>query len=106
VSIVDVTPTQDQMVLVKEGEISIWDTSTNKVVFTMQGKTSWLDSIAISPNGQKLITVGSNWGDGTVQIWDLTSQSVIKVLDQYNLSPSRPFSVPMETLSPFPMELM
>ncbi len=87
ISLVDDVPARKQIVLEREGEIGMWDVSQNKVVSFMQGKTSRLASIAVSPDGKDLITVGDDWGNGLTQVWDLSSQSAIKTFDQYNLSP-------------------
>ncbi len=88
ISLVDDVPAQKQIALGRDGEISIWDVSRNKVISHLQGKTSRLASIAVSPDGKNLITVGEDWGNGLVQVWDLPSQNAIKTFDQYNLSPA------------------
>ncbi|MDJ0558202.1 MAG: WD40 repeat domain-containing protein, partial [Microcystis sp. M53599_WE4] len=49
--------------------IKIWDTSNNKLLFTLIGHTSRIRSLALHPNGQILASASN---DG-VRLWDVTT---------------------------------
>ena len=52
----------------KGGPVQIWDRSSGALTATASTKLMDVWALAISPNGDQLIT--SEWGDGTVRIWD------------------------------------
>ena len=60
----DINPEQHSIILGEETGISIWDISTQQSVFSMQGQTARLQSIAISPDGKRLVSVGSHFVSG------------------------------------------
>ncbi|MGB8984496.1 MAG: hypothetical protein WCC12_21700, partial [Anaerolineales bacterium] len=98
ISMIDIPPAQDRIAMAKEGEINIWDASARKITFSIQGKTAQLSSLAIGPDGQKLLTVGSGYTNPAIQVWDLASQQALKVLDQYSLRPVEAIFSPNEKL--------
>jgi WD40 repeat protein len=49
--------------------IKIWDTSNNKLLFTLIGHTARIRSLALHPNGQILASASN---DG-VRLWDVTT---------------------------------
>ena len=97
----DINPEQHSIILGEETGISIWDISTQQSVFSMQGQTARLQSIAISPDGKRLVSVGSHFvsGDGAIQLWDLTSKQIIKTFDEYSVSPLAVVFSPNEKLA-------
>jgi WD40 repeat protein len=54
--------------------VRVWDMHTGKSVATLQGHTSWVNAVAISPDGTRIVSGSS---DETVRVWDMhTGQSV------------------------------
>lgn len=82
----DLNPETHALVLGEEAGVRIWNYSTQKKVFFLAGKTSHLHSVALSPDGNRLITVGDDFGNGLTQVWDLKNKQVIKTFDKYNLA--------------------
>ncbi len=58
--------------LQEKSPVSIWDTTTGKVVRILQGGTSFVESARFDPTG-RFIAVG--FRDGNLMIWDLQSHS-------------------------------
>jgi WD40 repeat protein len=52
----------------KGGEVILWDVATRRALTTMVGHTSWVTSVAFSPNGRLLATGGL---DRTVKVWEV-----------------------------------
>ena len=90
----DINPEQQVLILGEKNGFRAWNYSTRTEILFLSGKTGYLNSISLSPDGQKLITVGNDFGNGLTQVWDLTDKQVVKTFDQYSL-PSFGF-----TLSP------
>merc|ERR1712023_317767 len=59
--------------------IKIWDATTLQEVGTLEGHTSYVTSVAVFPDGSKIV---SGSGDKTIKIWDATTlQLVSKLFD-------------------------
>jgi len=56
----------------------LWDTSTGKLVQTLNGHTDAVSALAFSPDGQQLVT--ASW-DYTARIWDVSTGRQLKVLE-------------------------
>ena len=52
-----------------DGTIELWDTSTGKLLRTLEGHTDTVLALAFSPNGNML---ASGSADGTVRLWNTT----------------------------------
>jgi WD40 repeat protein len=55
--------------------IKVWETSTARLIKTLNGHTNWVYCLAVSPDGQ-LLASGS-WDD-TVRLWDLQSGVILQ----------------------------
>jgi WD40 repeat protein/transcriptional regulator with XRE-family HTH domain len=65
-----VQPPQNQVFLVSGGNdhlVRFWDLETGHVSQTLAGHTDWVRGVAISPQGEKLVTGGH---DQTLRLWD------------------------------------
>ena len=98
IRLIDVNSMQSQIVLGEEYGISIWDAPANKVTFSMQGQTSWLTSIALSPEGGKLLFASHAFVNKYVQLWDLASRQILKSFDEYSPSPAEVAFSPNEKM--------
>ena len=47
-------------------KVRIWDTASGRLVRTLNGHVGWVNSIAFTPDGARIVTAGS---DGLVNIW-------------------------------------
>ncbi len=59
------------------GNVKIWDTSTNQVVFALTGHTAQVNWLAWSPDGTRLASASN---DKTVRIWNTTTGQVTHTL--------------------------
>lgn len=55
----------------------MWNVRTGKEIFTLQGHSSWVNSIAFSPDGQ---TLASGSRDKTIKLWDVGTKREKQVL--------------------------
>ena len=58
--------------------IRLWNITTSQCLKTLQGHTSWVKSLAFSPNGQ-LLASGSY--DQTVKLWDALTGECLRTLE-------------------------
>ena len=55
--------------------VKVWDATTGVELLTLAGHKDWVNGIAFSPDGTRLVTTG---GDGTAKIWDaLTGEELL-----------------------------
>jgi WD40 repeat protein len=66
--------------LSKSGAVKLWNLRTGQEISRLKGDTSWVQSIAISPDGQ-LLASGS--GD-TIKLWNLGTGRELRVLTGHN----------------------
>jgi WD40 repeat protein len=57
--------------------VKLWDITTGKCLKTLQGHTSWVNSVAISPDGTTLV---SGSADRTIKLWDIRTGECLKTL--------------------------
>lgn len=50
------------------GSILVWDLRNQEVLYTLEGHADGVNALAISPNGQMLVSTG---GDRSMKLWDL-----------------------------------
>jgi WD40 repeat protein len=62
-----------------DATIKLWNVATGHCVQTLYGHTSWIYSVAWSPDGQKLAS-GSSLNDLTARIWDPLTGECLQVL--------------------------
>src|SRR5579883_614068 len=63
--------TPDGKTLITGGQdnaVKVWDLESRKLVRTLTGHHSWVDSLAVASNGRLLASTG-----GTIRLWDLTT---------------------------------
>ncbi|MGB3534856.1 MAG: serine/threonine-protein kinase [Microcoleaceae cyanobacterium] len=65
---VAVSPNGQTLVAGGFGTIKVWDLATGKLIHTIKAHSSWVRSLAISPNGEIL---ASSSNDKTIRLWDL-----------------------------------
>ena len=57
--------------------VKLWDVNTGQCLKTLQGHTSWVWSVALSPDAQTLVS-GSQ--DETIKLWDVNTGVCLKTL--------------------------
>jgi WD40 repeat protein len=69
---------QEQMLasLDNSGTVKLWNLKTGQEIRRLQGDTSWINAIAISPTGQTLVTAS---GD-SIQLWNLRTGRQFRIL--------------------------
>ena len=60
------------------GTVRLWDRATENTVYTFEGHTELVTSVAFSPNGQCIVS-GSH--DTTVRLWDVASGATLCTLE-------------------------
>jgi WD40 repeat protein len=60
-----------------DGTVRLWDASSERPLWTVQGHTGGVFSVALSTNGQ-LLASGSI--DGTVKLWEASSGACLRTL--------------------------
>jgi DNA-binding beta-propeller fold protein YncE len=55
----------------------LWNASTGAKIRTFSGHTGFVNSIAFSPDGTKVLT-GAGWTDNTAKLWDASTGAVIR----------------------------
>ncbi len=61
-----------------EGAIHLWQTSDGRLLGTMGGHTSWVDSVAFAPDGA---TLASGSSDGTIRLWRISDGGLLDSLN-------------------------
>jgi WD40 repeat protein len=74
-------------------EISIWDTGSWQVIYTLKGHENWISRLVFSPDGQ---TLASSASDHSIRFWDLTTGLLARTIpipeDRSNQVPALAFS--------------
>jgi WD40 repeat protein len=58
--------------------VKVWDSVTGKKLLTLKGHTGAVRSVAFSPDGQRLVSGGSD--DGTLRIWEAATGRELQAL--------------------------
>ncbi len=75
---VAISPNSQTLSVGSFGAIRIWDLTTGKEMQTIAAHSSWVKSLAISPNG-RIMASGSN--DKTIRLWDLRDGNRIRTIE-------------------------
>ncbi|MTJ28718.1 WD40 repeat domain-containing protein [Aphanizomenon sp. UHCC 0183] len=68
------TPDGKTVIYHSYNTIKIWDLVTGTESFTLQGHSSLVEAIALTPDGKTLISASR---DNTIKIWDLATRKEI-----------------------------
>ena len=60
--------------------VRLWDAVTGAALQTLEGHTSWVRSVAFSPDGKQVVS-GSD--DKTVRLWDAVTGTALQTLEGY-----------------------
>jgi len=63
------------------GYIRVWQESSGKPFFNLQGHSNWVCSIAFSPDGK---TLASGSADQTIRLWDVSRGECLKTLQGHS----------------------
>jgi WD40 repeat protein/Flp pilus assembly protein TadD len=74
----------DQTIQKRSGAITLWDAATGKELRTLQGHNRNVNSLAFTPDSQRLISASD---DGTVKIWGVLSDQEVFSLARVTSSP-------------------
>lgn len=61
-----------------QGRLKVQETETGKVLHTLVGHNSWVNAIAVTPDGRRAVS-GSR--DATIKVWDLQRGDCIRTID-------------------------
>jgi len=63
----------------------LWDAATGAALQTLEGHSGWVDSVAFSLDGQRVVS-GSN--DRTMRLWDIATGAALQMLKGHSDSVS------------------
>ena len=69
--------------------VRIWDPTTGALIQTLEGHSSWVDSVAFSPDGHLL---ASSSVDGTARLWDSATGALTQTWNIENFFTTLEFS--------------
>ncbi|KAH8621593.1 Vegetative incompatibility protein, partial [Alternaria alternata] len=64
-----------------DNTVKLWDAGSGKAVQTLKGHSSWVTTVAFSPDGK---TLASASRDETVKLWDAGSGKVLQTLNGHS----------------------
>jgi WD40 repeat protein len=65
------------IIICTQGEIRLWEVASGREVRSLSGHTSWVNSVAFSPDG-RLLASGSH--DKTIKLWEVASGREVRSL--------------------------
>jgi WD40 repeat protein len=63
--------------------IKLWNVKTGNLLQTLEGHSSWVNSVAYSPDGQ---TVASGSRDSTIKLWNVKTGKLLQTLEGHSSS--------------------
>ncbi|KAJ9527086.1 hypothetical protein QJQ45_025204 [Haematococcus lacustris] len=63
-----------------DNTVRVWDMATGSCTHTLEGHTSWIMSVTLSPDGKVLVS-GSR--DNTIRVWDMATGSCTHTLERH-----------------------
>ena len=62
-----------------DGMVRVWDLDSARELYALEGHTGWLNAVAVSADGRRVVSATSHYG--TLRVWDLDSGRELRTLE-------------------------